>query len=155
MFRFTSILATLLAANAFAPTRPASKSMLKMGYESEAGVVPPLGFWDPLGLLKNAPQEEFDQLRNAEIKHGRIAMLAVVGHMVTAAGYRCPGDIAFGVPYSSMKAGLAALDTIPAWGTAQIIGFIGLIELGYNFQKKNIEEGCFQAYYPNSCIGLS
>jgi hypothetical protein len=104
-----------------------------------------IGFFDPLGLLKNAPQNEFDQLRNAEIKHGRVAMLAIVGHMTTAAGVRCPGDIAFNLPYSSMKAGLAAFDTIPAWGIAQTIAFIGIIEVGWGFQKTNIEEGCTQA----------
>jgi hypothetical protein len=145
MFRLTALVAAFLGANAFQPTRMASRSSaLKMGYETAAGVVAPLGFWDPLGLLKGAPQEEFDQLRNAEVKHGRIAMLAIVGHMVTASGTRCPGDIAFGVPYSSMKAGLAAFDTIPAWGIAQVIAFIGLIELGYGYQQKSIEEFCMQ-----------
>lgn len=141
----TVFLASLLSVNAFAPTSQRAVSSLKMGYEMEAGVVAPLGFWDPLGLLKNAPQNEFDQLRTAEVKHGRISMLAIVGHMVTTSGVRVPGDIAFNVPYSSMKAGLAALDTIPAWGVAQTIAFIGLLEYGYGFQKKNIEEYCMQA----------
>ena len=69
-----------------------------------------------MGLLKNADQEQYDQLRKAEIKHGRIAMLAVVGHIVTTAGFRANGDIAFGVPFASVKNGLAAFDTIPAAG---------------------------------------
>ena len=56
-------------------------------------------------------------------------MLAILGHLVTGAGVRLPGDIAYGIPFSSMKAGLAAFDTIPAGGTAQVVGFIGLIEL--------------------------
>ena len=116
-----------------------------MGYEKEIGVQAPLGFFDPLGLLKTATPSEFEQLRSAEVKHGRIAMLAIVGHMVTTAGVRVPGDIAYNLPYSSMKAGLAALDTIPAWGVAQVILFIGLLEYGYGYQKKNIEDYCFQA----------
>lgn len=41
-------------------------------------------------------------------------MLAVLGHIVTSAGVRANGDIAFGVPFSSVKSGLAAFDTIPA-----------------------------------------
>jgi hypothetical protein len=32
-------------------------------------------------------------LRYVEIKHGRVAMLAVLGHIVTTAGVRFPGDI--------------------------------------------------------------
>lgn len=78
------------------------------------GAQPPLGFFDPLGILKGADQERFDYLRKREIKHGRVAMLAVLGHIVTTAGWRCNGDIAFGVPFASVKNGLAALDTIPA-----------------------------------------
>jgi hypothetical protein len=48
-----------------------------MGFEKEIGVQAPLGFWDPLGLLKNADQERFDSLRKYEVKHGRVAMVKV------------------------------------------------------------------------------
>jgi len=108
----------------------------------EIGAQPPLGFFDPLGLLKDADQERFDQLRSYEVKHGRVAMLAVLGHILTTAGWRANGDIAFGVPFSSIKSGLAAFDTIPLAGTFQIIGFIGLLELGYGYQEKNIADEC-------------
>ena len=94
------------------------------------GAQAPLGFWDPLGLLNDADQDRFDRLRYVETKHGRIAMLALVGHMVTTAGYRLPGDIAYNVPFASVKNGLAAFDDIPVQGIAQIVAFIGLIELG-------------------------
>jgi hypothetical protein len=30
-----------------------------------------LGFFDPMGLLEDAPQERFDRLRYVEVKHGR------------------------------------------------------------------------------------
>ena len=50
-----------------------------MGFESEIGAQAPLGFWDPLGLLKDADQERFDRLRYVETKHGRISMLAFLG----------------------------------------------------------------------------
>ena len=82
--------------------------------QQEIGAQPPLGYFDPLGLLKNADEARFNQFRKAELKHGRIAMLAIVGHLVTTEGWRCNGDIAFGVPFSSVKNGLAAFDTIPA-----------------------------------------
>ena len=44
------------------------------------------GFWDPLGLLAEADQDRFDRLRYVETKHGRISMLAILGHLVTTAG---------------------------------------------------------------------
>ena len=79
-----AIFVTLLAsAAAFAPSARVARSgalnKLKMSFSSEIGAQAPLGFWDPLGLLKEADQERFDTLRTTEIKHGRIAMLAVLG----------------------------------------------------------------------------
>eukprot|EP01041_Mallomonas_annulata_P002147 gene2147-biopygen1024 len=140
MFRAAAIFASVASVAAFAPAgRVVSSSALKMGFESELGAQPPLGFWDPLGLLKNADQARFDRLRYVEVKHGRISMLAVLGHLVTSAGIRLPGDIAFGVPFASMKSGLAALDTIPAAGVLQTIAFIGMIEAGFAYRQEDIE----------------
>ena len=114
-------------------------------FKSEVGVQPPLGFWDPLGILEEADQQRFDRLRAVETKHGRIAMLAVLGHIVTTAGVRLPGEIAYGVPFSSVKNGLAAFDTMPLAGIAQIIAFIGLIEIGYTTRKDEIEAAQLKA----------
>ena len=58
-------------------------------------------------------------------------MLAILGHLVTAAGYRLPGEIAYGIQFSSVRGGLKAFDTIPFEGVAQIVAFIGLIEWGF------------------------
>ena len=133
-------------AAAFAPSaRVARSSAIKMSFEDALGAQAPLGFWDPLGLLKDADQERFDRLRYVETKHGRISMLAILGHLVTTAGVRLPGDIAYGVPFSSMKTGLAAFDTIPAAGIAQIFIFIGAIELGFGSRQAEIEEAQLKA----------
>eukprot|EP01035_Chromulina_nebulosa_P019371 gene19371-25238_t len=146
MFRVIAILAAILSVAAFAPVaRVARSNALKMAFESEIGAQAPLGFWDPLGLLKDADEERFQRLRTVETKHGRISMLAILGHIVTTAGVRLPGEIAFGVPFSSVKSGLAALETIPVGGTAQIIAFIGLIELGYAARKDDIEAAQLKA----------
>ena len=120
-------------------------SIIFYSFKSEVGVQPPLGFWDPLGILEEADQQRFDRLRAVETKHGRIAMLAVLGHIVTTAGVRLPGEIAYGVPFSSVKNGLAALDTMPLAGIAQIIAFIGLIEIGYTTRKDEIEAAQLKA----------
>ena len=89
-------------------------------YYSEIGAQPPLGFFDPLGILNDADQARFDSLRNTELKHGRISMLAVLGHIVTSKGDRLPGEIAYGVKFTDVKSGLAAFDTIPAAGLMQV-----------------------------------
>jgi len=116
-----------------------------MGFESEIGAQAPLGFWDPLGLLKEADQERFERLRYVETKHGRIAMLAILGHLVTTAGVRLPGEINIGLPFASIPAGLKAFDYIPAAGTAQIVAFIGLIELGFGARQAEIENAQLKA----------
>ena len=41
----------------------------------------PFGFFDPLGLTP-PDKENFSKYRESEIKHGRIAMLAVLGVFV-------------------------------------------------------------------------
>ncbi|KAL3774546.1 hypothetical protein ACHAWO_003997 [Cyclotella atomus] len=53
-------------------------------FEDELGAQPPLGFFDPFGMLSgDCTQERFDRLRYVEIKHGRIAQLAFLGQIVT------------------------------------------------------------------------
>eukprot|EP00585_Thalassiosira_rotula_P004767 CAMPEP_0196141458 /NCGR_PEP_ID=MMETSP0910-20130528/9882_1 /TAXON_ID=49265 /ORGANISM="Thalassiosira rotula, Strain GSO102" /LENGTH=208 /DNA_ID=CAMNT_0041402619 /DNA_START=44 /DNA_END=670 /DNA_ORIENTATION=+ len=80
------------SAAAFAPSPVAqTKTALSADFSGEIGAQQPLGFFDPLGLMENAEQAEFDRLRGVEIKHGRVSMLAVVGYLVTYAGVRFPG----------------------------------------------------------------
>jgi hypothetical protein len=78
------------------------------------------------------------------VKHGRIAMLAIVGHIYTTQGHRLDGNIAFGIPFSSMKSGLAAFDTIPAAGLVQLFIFIGILETGFTYCKADIEKACLR-----------
>jgi len=93
------IVATLLtSAAAFAPashraTAPAATSLAVVDnkFSTEIGAQAPLGFWDPMGFLQAEDQSQFDWIREAEIKHGRIAMLATVGYLTTYSGVRIPG----------------------------------------------------------------
>jgi len=140
----TFLLGLVASALAFRPVAKVQSSSLnlKMGFEKEIGAQPPLGFFDPLGLLKDADQARFDRLRYVEVKHGRIAMLAVLGHIVTTKGDRFPGEIAYGVPFSSIKSGLQAFADIPAAGILQLVLFIGLLELGFSTVQEDIEAAC-------------
>ena len=145
MFRIAfSLIVALSSVAAFAPSGRlnAKSSSIQMKYENALGAQPPLGFFDPLGYLKDADDATFNQYRNCELKHGRIAMLAVLGHIVTTKGDRLPGDIAFGVPFSSIKAGLAAFNDIPLAGLMQLFFFIGLLEAGFSTVQGDIEAAC-------------
>ncbi len=83
-----------------------------------------------MGFLDNADQAEFDRLRALEIKHGRISMLAVSGHIATTQGVRLPGNIDFeGTSFASIKTGIAGLSDIPTAGLVQIILFIGFLDV--------------------------
>ena len=89
MFRLAAFIALFATAFSFAPTgRMTSSTAIKMQYEDALGAQPPLGFWDPLGLLEDADEDRFNRLRYVENKHGRISMLAILGHLVTTAGVR-------------------------------------------------------------------
>eukprot|EP00903_Cladosiphon_okamuranus_P021461 g19729.t1 len=114
-----------------------SSSAMKMSFESEIGAQPPLGFWDPLGLLADADQERFERLRYVEVKHGRIAMLAIAGHL-TAQNTRLPGMLSnsANLSFADMPNGVAALSKIPPAGLAQIFAFVGFLELAV---MKNVE----------------
>merc|ERR1719420_2839058 len=48
----------------------------------QLGVTAPLGFFDPLGFSKVGDEDGFRNLRIAELKHGRVAMMASVGAVV-------------------------------------------------------------------------
>lgn len=124
----TAILTTLVAgAAAFAPVKDSSSSSTALNADltKEIGAMTPLGLFDPLGVLgdaANGDQEHFDRLRWVELKHGRIAMLAVVGYLTTAAGIRFPGA-------EDIPGGFAALDNLPGMVWAQMIATWTMMEM--------------------------
>eukprot|EP00587_Corethron_hystrix_P011133 CAMPEP_0113305306 /NCGR_PEP_ID=MMETSP0010_2-20120614/4978_1 /TAXON_ID=216773 ORGANISM="Corethron hystrix, Strain 308" /NCGR_SAMPLE_ID=MMETSP0010_2 /ASSEMBLY_ACC=CAM_ASM_000155 /LENGTH=203 /DNA_ID=CAMNT_0000159683 /DNA_START=62 /DNA_END=673 /DNA_ORIENTATION=+ /assembly_acc=CAM_ASM_000155 len=125
------ILASLVAsATAFAPVSQQASSTALKAFESELGSQPPLGFFDPLGLLADANQERFDRLRYVELKHGRVCQLAFLGQITTRAGVHLPGSIDnAGDSFDSFPDGWAGLSAIPQAGLFQIIAFVGFLEL--------------------------
>lgn len=85
MFRSLVILATIAVATAFSSTgRVATRTALKMSIfpENPTGLVgdlAPTGFFDPLGLANDKDEYTLKKYRDAELKHGRVCMLASVG----------------------------------------------------------------------------
>jgi Chlorophyll A-B binding protein len=148
-----AILASLVAGSlAFVPSSSNSRAKVvtSMAFEDQIGAQPPLGFFDPLGLLSDADEEKFNRLRYTEIKHGRICMLAVLGHIWTTAGSRLPGDIDYsGTAFSDIPAGLAAFDKIPTAGVLQVVAFIGFLELSV---MKDVTGGEFVGDFRNGFI---
>ena len=149
----TAIFASLIAsAAAFAPvSQQKASTALSAGFESEVGAQAPLGFFDPLGVVKDADQEKFDRLRYVELKHGRIAMLAVVGFLTQQAGVRLPGNIAAdGTTFASIPNGFKALEAIPKAGLFQIILFIFFMEVGV--MRSNSDSNEFPGDFRNGYI---
>eukprot|EP00536_Pseudo-nitzschia_multiseries_P007931 jgi/Psemu1/305325/fgenesh1_kg.192_\ len=131
----SAIFASLIAATAaFAPVQQKATSTSLKAFEDALGSQPPLGFFDPLGLVEDGDQEKFDRLRYVEIKHGRICMLAFLGQITTRYGVHLPGDIDYsGDSFASYPNGWAAIsgpDAIPSAGLAQIVAFVAALELG-------------------------
>lgn len=124
-----AILSSLVVgAAAFAPASQRATSTttaLSADLSAEIGAQAPLGFFDPLGVFgdpKNGDQEQFDKLRYIELKHGRVAMLAFVGYIVTYAGVRFPGA-------ENIPAGFAALPQVPPMVWAQMVGTWTMMEM--------------------------
>jgi Chlorophyll A-B binding protein len=135
------IFASLIAsAAAFAPAQQSASTSVAtnmakakaVNFANELGVQQPLGFWDPLGLLASGDQAKFDRLRYVELKHGRIAMLAVAGYLTAESGARLPGLISYdGTTFADVPNGFSALSSMPGAGLAQILAFIGFLEIAF------------------------
>lgn len=145
--RLSAFFALMATVAAFAPltTRPMrSAASLKMGYENEVGALPPVGFFDPLGLSKDIDAPTFKNYREAELKHGRVAMLAIVGY-IAQEFFRLPGVIDLdGTTFSSIPNGVAAIGVVPSFGWIQIFALIGFWELiGWEDRRASEEPGDF------------
>jgi hypothetical protein len=132
--KLAAVIALLVgSATAFAPAKVGKSSLLSsstsalFSYANELGAMKPTGFWDPAGLSKNIDKATFDTYRLAEVKHGRVAMLAVLGYIVPEV-YRFPGDIAPGLAFADIPNGVAAINAVPALGWMQIFFLVGAVD---------------------------
>jgi len=71
------------SAAAFAPSSvKTSSTSLNAAAEDLVGALPPVGFFDPLGFADKADENTLKRYREAELTHGRVSMLAVLGFLV-------------------------------------------------------------------------
>ena len=99
--------------------------------QGDIGVLPPLGVYDPLGLISKRNMARYEVM---EIKHGRAAMLGFVHVVLTEAGARFPGYISptAGLKFSDVPSGcFASLEALPtpAWLQIMVVGCFA--ETGY------------------------
>jgi len=134
LYKSVAALALLESVNAF--QAPAVKATTKavgatMFEEGDIGVLPPLGVYDPLGLIEKRDMRRYEIM---EIKHGRAAMLGFlhVIHLhagVHFEGYLSPSN---GLKFSDMPVGcFASLEALPNLGWLQILAFTLVAETGY------------------------
>jgi hypothetical protein len=123
--KFTAILALATSASAFSPM-PVQKatSALSASAEGMVGILDPVGFFDPLGFADKATDATLKRYREAELAHGRVSMLAVIGFLV---GEKVEGS-AFLFDASISGPAITHITQVPDGFWAVIIAFIGAYE---------------------------
>jgi hypothetical protein len=102
------------------------------GFGGTLGVLPPLGLFDPLGLIETRDMRRYEIM---EIKHGRAAMLGFLHVIHIEAGVRFEGYLSptNDLKFADVPAGLfASLEAIPTLGWLQIMAFTLSAETGYS-----------------------
>mmetsp|Transcript_13358 Transcript_13358/g.19271 ORF Transcript_13358/g.19271 Transcript_13358/m.19271 type:complete len:213 (+) Transcript_13358:112-750(+) len=113
------------SAAAFAPVSlKASTTSLKASVEGLPGALDPVGFFDPWGLAEKATDATLMRYREAELAHGRVAMLAVIGFLV---GEQVEGS-SFLFDASISGPAITHITQVPDGFWAVIIAFIGAAE---------------------------
>merc|ERR1719197_1342840 len=114
------------------PVRTVSRaSAPAMFQEGDIGVTPPLGVYDPLGLIATKDMRRFEIM---EIEHGRAAMLGFLHVILIHAGIRLPGYLSIeqDLKFADMPVGcFASLEATPTLGWLQIMAVTCAAETGY------------------------
>merc|ERR1719203_319088 len=149
------------SAAAFAPAPSERPSVaLNNGIDDLKAIAeksnPVLKFYDPLELSSitiwgNSNDESIAFLRQAEIKHGRVAMAAFVGYIVQSNGIHFPWPTSFdGSPFpyaaGSPPEQWDALSDPAKW---QIILFVGFLEWYSESQGTHYMRGGVPGKYPD------
>ena len=130
---------------AFAPTTSLKQKTTLSAWKDETvvGITAPVGLFDPLGLSVGKSDDVMAHYREAELKHGRVAMAACLGWYVTAAGVHP----AFNSALSSDP--LEAAKQLPLVGWLQFVLGCGAIEwLGEQIKQR-------PGYKPGDILGAA
>merc|ERR1712226_696566 len=138
-------LALLESVSAFQAPALASKAVRKaasptMFSEGDIGVLPPLGVYDPLGLIETRDMRRYEIM---EIKHGRAAMLGFLHVIALKSGIVLPGYLSTSqdLKFADVPTGcFASLEAVPTAGWLQIMLLTCMQETGMGFASKPQEE---------------
>merc|ERR1719164_218674 len=124
---------------------PVKKAVVRKsgGVENDIGVTPPLGLFDPLGFLNRGP-DAYRRYQEIEIKHGRLAMAATLGVIVTEAGIRLPGTPSPSTigSYADIPGTLdGAYFGTPLAGWAQVVALIAALDIAVFHQDPSYPAG--------------
>jgi len=98
----------------------------------DVGTTRPLGVFDPLNLIGDDPVK-YRRWQEMEIKHGRIAMLAILHVIATGAGYKWDGYASYlsfpPVAFKDIPSGtVASWEALPTAGWAQIVALVAILD---------------------------
>merc|ERR1719221_1634433 len=126
MMKAVAALALFESVSAFqAPLAAKSvRAAPQMFSEGDIGVLPPLGVYDPLGLIETRNMARYEVM---EIKHGRAAMLGFLHVILIEAGIRFPTAECAAAPAGL----LASLESMPTAAWLQIMLTGCMMETGY------------------------
>jgi Chlorophyll A-B binding protein len=128
MFTYIASALLLSSVSAFAPSArnvQASRSLALNAYDAKTmpGNTGPLGFFDPLGLCPDS-EKKFKRYRESELKHGRVAMIAVLGVLVGESGFNFFGEDITGPAIFQYQ---QAEGYFTAW-SYNVVGFTAVVE---------------------------
>jgi len=132
---------------------PATRVVMQTKEELATALNPAIGYWDPLGLAEadfwsQGTEATYGFLRQAEIKHGRVAMAAFVGFCVQANGAHWPFPLKPGFEYTPGLTPPEQWDAMPFEGKCQIIAFVGFLEWWSEFAGTHYMKGGVPGKYP-------
>merc|ERR1719183_2787271 len=119
-----ALLESVQAFQAPAAMRASRSSAVSMFEEGDLGVLPPLGLFDPLGLIETRDMRRYEIM---EIKHGRAAMLGFLHVIHIKSGVRFEGYLSptNDLKFADVPAGLfASLEAVPTLGWLQIMALL-------------------------------
>ena len=133
----TAVVALALLESVQAFQAPVMRSRpVQMFSEGDLGVLPPLGVYDPLGLIETRDMRRYEIM---EIKHGRAAMLGFLHVIALKSGIVVPGYLSTSqdLKFSDVPTGcFASLEAVPTAGWLQIMVLTCMQEAGTGFASK-------------------